>query len=43
MPLLSCLKSNNVDLLYIFSGIKKIIYIEILSSYVLEQIWTNLD
>lgn len=43
MPLLCYLMSNNVGFLYIFSGIKKIIHIEILGSYVLEQIWTNLD
>lgn len=38
MLLLGYPKSSNVGLLYIISGDKKIIYIEILSSYVLERI-----
>lgn len=38
MLLLSYPNSNSVGWLYIISGNKKIIYIEILSSYVLEQI-----
>lgn len=38
MLLLSYPRSNNVSLLYIISGNKKIIAIEILSSCVLEQI-----
>ena len=38
MLFLSYPKSTNVGLLYVISGDKKIIYIEILSSYVLEWI-----